>query len=128
MRRMILSENGSDEMIFLFFSLLDNSIPHLVHLSGLRRMTSLEFHGSCALCVIKGRVLVGAVQSAGNDPFPMHHHMWGSSSKWTGTNGKKMECLVERIEKIPHEDVSSWIARFSPWHVYQLHQPAEPTK
>jgi len=36
---MILSENGSDEKIFLFFSLVDNSIPHLVHLNGRRRMT-----------------------------------------------------------------------------------------
>ncbi len=34
MRRMILSENSSDEKIFLFFSLLDNSIPDLVRLSG----------------------------------------------------------------------------------------------
>jgi hypothetical protein len=34
---MILSENSSDEKIFLFFSLFDNSIPDLVHLSGLRR-------------------------------------------------------------------------------------------
>src|SRR6266567_1404070 len=39
MRRRILSENVSDEKIFLFFSLLGKSIPHLVLLSGLRRMT-----------------------------------------------------------------------------------------
>jgi hypothetical protein len=36
---MILSSHVSDEKIFLFFSLLGNSIPHLVRLSGLRRMT-----------------------------------------------------------------------------------------
>jgi hypothetical protein len=36
---MILSENVSDEKIFLFFSLLDNSIPHLVRLSDLWCMT-----------------------------------------------------------------------------------------
>jgi len=35
MRRRILSENVSDEKIFLFFSLLGKSIPHLVLLSGL---------------------------------------------------------------------------------------------
>src|SRR6266704_403292 len=34
MRRRILSENVSDEKIFLFFSLLGKSIPHLVLLSG----------------------------------------------------------------------------------------------
>ncbi len=39
MRRRILSENVSDEKIFLFFALLGNSIPHLVRLSGQRRMT-----------------------------------------------------------------------------------------
>jgi hypothetical protein len=39
---MILSENGFDEKIFLFFSLLDNSIPNLVRLSGLRRTTKDE--------------------------------------------------------------------------------------
>jgi len=38
---MILSENVSDEKIFLFFSLLGNSIPYLVRLSGLRRMMFL---------------------------------------------------------------------------------------
>jgi hypothetical protein len=32
---MILSQNVDDEKIFLFFSLLGNSIPNLVHLSGL---------------------------------------------------------------------------------------------
>jgi hypothetical protein len=42
MRRMILSENGSDEKIFLFFSLFDNSIPDLVHLSGQRRTVQDE--------------------------------------------------------------------------------------
>jgi len=39
---MILSENVSDEKIFLFFSLLGNSIPHLVRLSGRRRMMFLS--------------------------------------------------------------------------------------
>jgi len=39
MRRRILSENVSDEKIFLFFALLGNSIPHLVRLSGQRHMT-----------------------------------------------------------------------------------------
>jgi hypothetical protein len=39
---MILSSHVSDEKIFLFFSLLGNSIPNLVRLSGLRRMMSLE--------------------------------------------------------------------------------------
>jgi hypothetical protein len=38
MRRMILSEIGSDEKIFLFFSRLGNSIPNLVRLSGHRRV------------------------------------------------------------------------------------------
>jgi len=42
MRRMILSENVSDEKIFLFFSLLGNSIPYLVRLSGHRRTTTDE--------------------------------------------------------------------------------------
>src|SRR6266567_2962954 len=37
MRRRILSENVSDEKIFLFFSLLGKSIPHLVLLSARRR-------------------------------------------------------------------------------------------
>jgi hypothetical protein len=36
---MILSSHVSDEKIFLFFSLLGNSIPNLVRLSGRRRMT-----------------------------------------------------------------------------------------
>jgi len=36
MRRRILSENVSDEKIFLFFSLLGKSIPHLVLLSDTR--------------------------------------------------------------------------------------------
>jgi hypothetical protein len=36
---MILSQNVDDEKIFLFFALLGNSIPDLVLLSGLRRMT-----------------------------------------------------------------------------------------
>jgi hypothetical protein len=39
---MILSENGSDEKIFLFFSLFDNSIPDLVHLSDRWRTTTDE--------------------------------------------------------------------------------------
>jgi len=38
MRRRILSENVSDEQIFLFFALLGNSIPHLVRLSGQERI------------------------------------------------------------------------------------------
>ena len=36
---MILSYDIGDEKIILFFALLGNSIPHLVHLSGQRRMT-----------------------------------------------------------------------------------------
>jgi hypothetical protein len=39
---MILSENSSDEKIFLFFSLFDNSIPDLVHLSARWRTTPDE--------------------------------------------------------------------------------------
>jgi hypothetical protein len=39
---MILSQNVDDEKIFLFFSLRGNSIPDLVLLSGLRRMTFLN--------------------------------------------------------------------------------------
>jgi hypothetical protein len=35
----ILSSNVSSEKIFLFFSLFGKSIPHLVRLSDLRRMT-----------------------------------------------------------------------------------------
>jgi len=35
---MILSSHVSDEKIFLFFSLLGNSIPNLVRLSGRRRV------------------------------------------------------------------------------------------
>jgi len=43
MRRRILSENVSDEKIFLFFSLLGKSIPHLVLLSGRRRTTAHDY-------------------------------------------------------------------------------------
>jgi hypothetical protein len=39
---MILSSHVSDEKIFLFFSLLGNSIPNLVRLSGRRRTTRHE--------------------------------------------------------------------------------------
>jgi hypothetical protein len=39
---MILSQNVDDEKIFLFFSLLGNSIPNFVRLSGRRRTTNDE--------------------------------------------------------------------------------------
>jgi hypothetical protein len=31
----------------------------------------------------------------------------GSGRKWTGITSKKMECLVERIEKVSREDMLS---------------------
>ncbi len=43
MRWMILSEIGSDEKIFLFFSLYDNSIPNLVRLSALKEVWKSPF-------------------------------------------------------------------------------------
>src|SRR6266702_311328 len=49
MRRRILSENVSDEKIFLFFSLLGKSIPHLVLLSGLRGITDVVCYTSYLL-------------------------------------------------------------------------------
>ena len=39
---MILSSHVSDEKIFLFFSLLSNSIPNLVRLSGRGRQFALD--------------------------------------------------------------------------------------
>jgi hypothetical protein len=32
-------------------------------------------NGSPSLYVMKGRVLAGAVQIMGNNPFPVHHHL-----------------------------------------------------
>jgi len=37
---MILSYDVGDEKIILFFALLGNSIPYLVHLSGMGRITT----------------------------------------------------------------------------------------
>jgi hypothetical protein len=46
---MILSSHVSDEKIFLFFSLLGNSIPNLVRLSGHRRTTAHEIDFALSL-------------------------------------------------------------------------------
>jgi len=51
---MILSENVSDEKIFLFFSLLGNSIPYLVRLSGQRRTTAHETRSYALFSCISG--------------------------------------------------------------------------
>src|SRR6266566_5177025 len=45
---MILSSHVSDEKIFLFFSLLGNSIPNLVRLSGQRRAHVTVWEALCA--------------------------------------------------------------------------------
>src|SRR6266566_2144781 len=45
---MILSSHVSDEKIFLFFSLLGNSIPNLVRLSGQRRAHVTVWEVLCA--------------------------------------------------------------------------------